>query len=105
MGIHGSRFNFKKKFDTKKKLRFNFKKIKIPKASPAISSGVGGDSRSRRFQPWQGCRISARSPERHRERHECDSKRKRCAQTNPRRKKEMRAANQRRQPGEGIGEL
>jgi len=36
---HGSRFNFTKKFDTKK-LRFNFKKIKIPKVSPITFGGV-----------------------------------------------------------------
>jgi len=87
----------------KKNLRFNFKKIKIPKASHAISSGVGGDSRSHHFRPWQGCRISVRFPERHRERYECERERKRCGQTNPKRKKEMRAANQRRQPCKGTG--
>jgi len=67
--------------------------------SPAIfGGGVGGGSRSRQFRPWQGCQISARFPKRHRERYDCERQKKKCRKTNPRRKKEIPAANQRRQP-------
>jgi len=36
--------------------------------------------------------------------YEYERERKRCGQTNPKRKKEIRATNQRRQPAEGTGE-
>ena len=44
----------------------------------------------------------AKVPERHRERYECERERKICGQINPRRKKQIPEANQRRQPGEGT---